>query len=130
MQQNLNVKNIEFLGHVSDEELSKLYRQAAATYVPSLMEGFGLTSLEAMKMGSLVAVSKIPSLEEVCGGHAFYFDPTDVISIKKTMEEIIGLQDSDKKKEIIEGKKHAESFSWEKAARLTLDAYQSALRGS
>lgn len=120
-------KNIEFLGFVKDDELSKLYKQAEATFVPSLMEGFGLTTLEAMKMGSLVAASDIPSLKEVCTQNAFYFNPKDAISIKRIMEEIITISDAEKKKRISEARKHAESFSWEKTAQLTLEVYQACL---
>ncbi len=119
--------NIEFLGFIKDDELSKLYKQATATFAPSFMEGFGLTTLEAMKMGSLVAASEIPSFKEVCSSHAFYFNPQDALSIKKTMENIISISETDKKARIQDAQKHAESFSWKKTARLTLEVYESCL---
>lgn len=121
------IDNVEFLGYVSDTELSKLYAQARATIVPSLMEGFGLTALEAMSMGSLVAVSKIPSLSEVCGKNVLYFDPEDVLSIVTSLQEIANMSDAERKKMVGNAKKHAESFSFKKTAQLTLDAYSSSL---
>ena len=57
------ISHVEFMGYVDDSKLSNLYSNAVATVIPSLMEGFGLTALEAMKMKSLVVVSKIPSLQ-------------------------------------------------------------------
>lgn len=122
-----NIENIKFLGYVTDVELAKYYAFTEATFIPSLMEGFGLTTLEAMKMGSLVASSKIPALKEVAGQNALYFDPTDILSIVKVMRDIVYIPEKDKKKMIEEAKKHASHFSWEKTARLTLDVYNSCL---
>ena len=122
-----NIHSVEFLGFVSDEELSRLYSQAVATFVPSLMEGFGLTALEAMKMGSLVACSKISSLEEVCGRFAEYFDPSDILSMVKAMEDINSINKEEKKERINEAKKHVEKYSWQKTAKLTIEVYNSIL---
>ncbi|MGE5041275.1 MAG: glycosyltransferase family 4 protein [Candidatus Levyibacteriota bacterium] len=118
---------VEFAGFVTDETLARLYKHALATFVPSLMEGFGLTALEAMQMESLVAASKIPAMEEVCIQNALYFDPKDTLSMVKVMEDVIGMSEGEKKKRIAEAKKHVEKFSWEKMARKTLDVYNSIL---
>lgn len=122
-----DIKNVEFLGYATDTQLSRFYREAKATFMPSLMEGFGLTALEAMKMGSLVAVSKIPSLEEVCKNHSFYFNPTDVLSIVKVMEEVFAIPDEEREKKVEAAKKYSSNFSWKKMAKLTLEAYRSCL---
>lgn len=120
-------ENIVFKGYVEDEELAKLYLNSAATFIPSLMEGFGLTALEAMKMGSIVACSSIPSLKEVCGDSAVYFEPNDILSMVKSMEEIIGMPKDKKKDKISEGKRHTEKYSWAITAKLTLEVYNSCL---
>lgn len=127
LEKKTKEKKVEFLNYVTDEELSKLYSRASATFVPSLMEGFGLTALEAMKMKSIVAVSKIPSLVEICKDFAFYFDPTDILSMVSVMEEIAGLKEDEKKKMTTSAKKHSETFLWEKTAELTLAVYNSCL---
>lgn len=121
------IENIEFLGYLDDSELSKMYSGAEATFVPSLMEGFGLTVLEAMKMGSLVAASKIPSIEEVAGTHAFYFQPEDTISIVNIMKEIVYLPEKEKKEKIVAAQRHCEKYSWKKTAELTLAVFNSCL---
>lgn len=125
LESKIRNKRVEFPGYVTDEQLSGLYKHAAATFVPSLMEGFGLTALEAMQMESLVAVSKIPSLVEVCGEHALYFEPQDTLSIVRSMEDTAVMPEKEKKKRVEEAKKHVEGFSWEKMARQTLDVYRS-----
>jgi len=120
-------KNIEFAGYLSDHDLSKQYMQSDALFVPSLMEGFGLTALEGMKMGAIVACSDIPSLNEVCGKNAFYFEPSDVLSIIAIMEQIKGLSKDARLDMIKQGKKQVEKFSWEKMTKETIDVYNSCL---
>ena len=44
----LPTENFVPLGHVAEEHLIALYRSASLVIQPSLMEGFGLTALEAM----------------------------------------------------------------------------------
>lgn len=122
------IDGVEFLGYVPDEDLAKFYIQAAATFIPSLMEGFGLTALEAMSMGSLVVCSKIPALTEVCGENAVYFHPEDILSINHAMGKVIGLSEKEKMTMVNKAKKHAESFSWKKTAELTLEVYESVLK--
>lgn len=51
----LNVGDrIEFLHGIDDEELAALYRGAAVTVMPSLLEGFGLPPLESIRCGTPV----------------------------------------------------------------------------
>ncbi|MBI1355432.1 MAG: glycosyltransferase [Acidobacteria bacterium] len=66
---------VRSVGYVSATEIVSLYRQAAGLIFPSLFEGFGLPLLEAMTAGCPAAVSRIPSLMEIGGEHALYFDP-------------------------------------------------------
>ena len=66
---------IRFLGRVSDEELVRLYNQASCFIFPSIYEGFGLPTIEAMKCGCPVLSSDIPVLREVCGDAAIFFNP-------------------------------------------------------
>ncbi len=47
-------KSVEFLGHVSDEELVKLYAGAKAFFALSQDEDFGITPVEAMLCGTPV----------------------------------------------------------------------------
>lgn len=120
-------KNVEFLGFVPDSDLANLYKNAVATVIPSLMEGFGLPALEAMSCGSVVLASDIPALQEVCENDALYFSPQDTLSIVKGMGMAADLGDKEKNRLISEGKKHAEKYSWKKTAELTLNVYNSCL---
>lgn len=42
---------VKFVGHVSDEELSKYYSNAYCFVFPSLLEGYGMVLIEAMSYG-------------------------------------------------------------------------------
>lgn len=125
--EKVKTPNVEFMGYVNDSDLAKLYKYSRATFVPSLMEGFGLTVLEAMSMGSIVACSDISSLKEVAGSNAFYFKPTDVLSIASVMDEISTMPGKDRDTYISKSKKHIEKYSWKNMTKETIDVYNSCL---
>ncbi len=69
---------IEFLGHVLDDDLPRLYSEASWYICPSIMEGFGLPVMEAMHYGCPVICTTAGAVPEVGGAAALYFDPVDV----------------------------------------------------
>jgi len=88
---------VVFLGSLSDVELAAVTAGAAVFCLPSFMEGFGLTALEAMACGVPVVVSDRGSLPEVVGDAGVITDPTadalevalhDLIASPKRMEEL------------------------------------------
>ncbi len=118
-------KSVKFLGYVNDEELVNLYRNALALVNPSLIEGFGLSNLEAMVNRCLVLASDIQAHREICQNAVLYFDPKDIVSIRDSMEEVL-LNDSNHFTEKISiGFERAKWFSWEKMAKETLRIYES-----
>lgn len=68
-------KLVEFLPFLREEDVKRLYRNAALFFMPSLAEGFGIPVLEAMASGVPVVCSNATSLPEVGGDAALYFDP-------------------------------------------------------
>ncbi len=109
--------NIHFLGKVSDDELVRLYNQAACFVFPSLYEGFGLPPLEAMACGCPVLVSDIPVEREVCGDAAQYFNPLDPNDILHTIKQFLNCDDVIREKMCQKGYKNIMRFSWEKSAQ-------------
>ena len=101
------------LGHVSRDELVHLYRTAAGLVFPSLYEGFGQPTLEAMACGCPVASSNAAALPEVCGDAARLFDPTSVEDLVDAVEEILADPDEWSTKGIA----RAAQFSWDATAR-------------
>ena len=100
-------------GHVSRDELARLYRTAAGLVFPSLFEGFGQPPLEAMACGCPVASSNAAALPEVCGDGARLFDPTSVEAMVAAVEEILARPDEWRARGLV----RAAGFSWERTAR-------------
>jgi glycosyltransferase involved in cell wall biosynthesis len=114
---------VKFLGRVPDEELHKLYVAARCLIHPAHYEGFGLPPLEAMACGTPTIVSNISSLPEVVGDAALLVDPRDPEELAVAMQRL--LSDDDLHAELSEkGLQRARVFSWERAARRTLDVYR------
>ena len=116
-----------FPGYVPMDDLAAVYGAATVAVMPSVYEGFGLPVLEAMACGTPVLASKSSSLREVGGPAALYFDPLDVGQMADSIREVWA--DADLRDKMSQdGLKQAERFSWEKAARETLEAYERALQ--
>ncbi len=115
--------HVRFLGRVPDEALHQLYVAARCHVHPAHYEGFGLPPLEAMACGTPTIVSNISSLPEVVGDAALLVNPLDIEEIAVAMQRLLG--DDDLHAEMSEkGLQRARVFSWERAARRTLDVYR------
>jgi glycosyltransferase involved in cell wall biosynthesis len=110
---------VRVLGLVPREELVRLYRTAAALVFPSLYEGFGQPTLEAMACGCPVASSNAGSLPEVVGDAARLFDPRSVEEMVAAVEEVL----DDPEPWRVRGLARAEEFTWEKTAAAHDDVY-------
>ena len=114
---------VRFLGPVAEADLPVLYAAATAFVVPGRYEGFGLPVLEAMACGTPVACSNVSSLPEVVGDAGLLVDPRNpeemAIAIHRLVtDDALHAELRDK------GLQRAQTFSWEKAARKTLDVYR------
>jgi glycosyltransferase involved in cell wall biosynthesis len=113
---------VHFLGRVSSDDLLNLYNAAELLAHPAFYEGFGLPPLEAMACGLPVVVSNVASLPEVVGDAGLLIDPHDVDELTFAMWRV--LNDSELGEEMRKkGLSQAEGFSWERAARETVDIY-------
>lgn len=119
-------KQTFFLGRVTDEDLHQLYVGARCHVHPAHYEGFGLPPLEAMACGTPTIVSNTSSLPEVVGDAALLVNPEDQEELAVAMHRL--LTDDTLHAELREkGLKRAQCFSWETAARSTLDVYRKAI---
>lgn len=117
-----NVDATGWIGRVSDVELARLYRGAACVVYPSLYEGFGLPIAEAMACGAPVVTSAGGATEETAGGAAVLVDPLDVDAIAQGIDEAIRRTDELRRF----GLERAKAFSWDEAARSTVEVYRQA----
>jgi glycosyltransferase involved in cell wall biosynthesis len=102
-----------------------LLRDAAAVVLPSLYEGFGLPVLEAFAAGTPALLGDAGALPEVGGDAALYADPRDEEAIEERIVEIVS--DDELRRRLVErGRRRVSRFSWERAARETIEVYEDA----
>ena len=113
------------LSDVSHSELVALYTAADAFALVSFYEGFGLPILEAMACGTPVLASGVSATGEVLGDAGLTIDPHDDDSIAAALDRLTG--DRALRADCVErGFARASAFTWERAARETLDVYERA----
>lgn len=117
------MRGIIFTGHISDTDLKCLYSGAEALVYPSLDEGFGLPILEAYALKLPVITSNLGSMAELAKGTGITVNPTDVDSISQGIRVAL----KNKKSLIAKGRKKIKLFSWDIAAKKTLDVYKESL---
>jgi glycosyltransferase involved in cell wall biosynthesis len=111
------------LGYVPAEDLPALYRAASLLVYPSLFEGFGIPLIEAMSCRCPIVCSDVTSLPELAGDAAVLVHPYDVEGLADAMWRV--LSDRDLRADLVaKGLARARHFSWEKAARQTLQVYR------
>jgi glycosyltransferase involved in cell wall biosynthesis len=127
VERSPSASRILFTGYVTDEELRALYSACRVFVYPSLYEGFGLPPLEAMSCGAPVVASRIPVIEETCGGGAARLvAPHDAEGLAGALAEL--LADGEARAILAaRGRERAAAFTWERTARLTLEVYERVL---
>jgi glycosyltransferase involved in cell wall biosynthesis len=116
----LAAEGVRLLGYVSDGELARLYRGAAAFAYPSRFEGFGIPVVEALACGAPAVVSSHPSLDEACGDVALRADPEDPEAFAAAMEDGLAAPRG-------AGVDHAARFTWRACGEAVLAGYESAI---
>jgi glycosyltransferase involved in cell wall biosynthesis len=112
---------VVFEGYVPNDQLARLYSEAAFLLYPSHYEASGLPPSEAMTFGCPVIVSDLPVLRERCGQAALYCDPHDLDSIRNAVLRIV--DDPDKAAQLAHrGRARAAGFTWRSQALAIIEA--------
>jgi len=74
------------IGPVNFDEISSLYAQCDAFIMPTLLESFGLTYVEAMYFKLPILTSDRDFARVLCKDSAFYFDPLNADDILHTIK--------------------------------------------
>jgi glycosyltransferase involved in cell wall biosynthesis len=117
--------DVTFTGWIPREALYELFERATAFVYPSSFEGFGIPVLEAMAAGIPTACSAIPSLLEIAGDGAHFFDPNDVGEIAAALADVT---DDDALRERLAraGRARALAFGSEASAARMLESLSAA----
>lgn len=118
-------RDVVLTGYVPDTDLPALYRKADIFIYPSLFEGGGLPLLEAMAAGVPAIAANATSLPEIIGDAGLLVDPLDEDDIGRALIRM-ATDPAVREKCREKGRSRAELFSWEAAARKTLQVYEDA----
>jgi glycosyltransferase involved in cell wall biosynthesis len=80
---------VSFTGFVGGEDRAEAYRAADLFVMPSVSEPFGITALEAMRLGTPVLISKQSGVSEVVK-HALKVDFWDVEAMANKILSVVG----------------------------------------
>ena len=117
------------LGSPSDRDLVALLNGAKVLSFCSTVEGFGLPILEAMACGCPVLTSTTSCMPEIAGNAALLADPYSTNDMAGKLRAL--LNDAGLREELGEkGLERARGFTWEQAARSTLEVYDECLAGA
>jgi anaerobic magnesium-protoporphyrin IX monomethyl ester cyclase len=114
---------IKFTGYVPFEDLPALYSLAEMFVYPSMYEGFGLPVVEAMACGVPVITGRTAALSEIGGGAIVEVDRIEPDALGRAL---VALADSRDRRADLSGRglARASAFSWQRAARESLEIYR------
>ena len=119
-------KSVMLIGRVSEEDLPEFYAASDLVVLPSLMEGFGITLLEAMASGKPCVATRAGGVEDavINGETGLLVPPADSYSLYHAILRL--LTDDKLSREFgTAGRKRVENyFTWDKVAKKTVEVYK------
>lgn len=114
-----NVIRIDACG---DCHLAALYQHCDVYIQPSLYEGSGVTVLEAMRAGAVIATSHTGAITEVAADVPFFFNPESVPSIVTTLRWAVEEGPEKRRKRTRYGRQLSLEYTWDRCAWKVLSA--------
>jgi glycosyltransferase involved in cell wall biosynthesis len=121
---------VEFLGTVSQRELTDRYRRAAVFCLPSRQEGFGIVFLEAMANAKPIVAARAAAVPETVtdGEVGVLAEPNDPDAFARSLGALLG--DRELRRHMGEaGRRRVEAYRADRVAGLFLQRVQAALAG-
>jgi phosphatidylinositol alpha-mannosyltransferase len=132
LAEELQLRNVEFLGFIDDHTKLQLLHSADLFCSPAIYgESFGIVLLEAMASGLVTVAGNNPGYESVMTGlgQLSLVDPRDSKEFAHRMELLLtdeGIRQLWKKW----AKKHIRQFEYHKVAAMYLSAYEAAIKAA
>lgn len=82
-------ENIQYLGKVDLEMIPSLYNKSNIVFIPTLLEVFSATYLEAMQMKRPIIASDLGFSRDICGDSAYFCEPTNADSYANAIFTLI-----------------------------------------
>lgn len=121
---------VTYTGGIEREELARLYSTTEIAVSPSLYEGFGLPAAEAMSSSLPVIATSAGALPEVVGqdGKAgILVPPAEPEALAAAIKRLLDDEPLRKRLGAAGRKRVQNNFSWEQAARKTVQVYEELL---
>ncbi|MDQ4069676.1 MAG: glycosyltransferase family 4 protein, partial [Actinomycetota bacterium] len=109
-------------GYIDDARVAALLSAARVLVFPSLYEGFGMPLLEGMEAGVPVVGVRAGATPETVGDAGLLVEPGDAEGFADAMERA-AFDEELRARLIPAGRAQAANFTWERAARATLELY-------
>ena len=113
---------VEFLGHVSYDEMPEVYRRADVLVLPSRAEGLPRTVLEAMASRTPVITSDLPNIREVVTRSGLTIEETDPDAWRDAIQQLLSERTSADDLGASGYELVTENHSWSETVRLTTDS--------
>jgi glycosyltransferase involved in cell wall biosynthesis len=107
---------VSFVAGISDDELVEMYNSIQVLANPSMLEGFGLTTLEAQRCSAPVVCFRDADIPEETVRHAVPSADTDEFA--ENMHRLI-VDAEFREKVVLEGKAYADGFGGDHTEKLT-----------
>lgn len=116
---------VKFYKNLPRRELIKLLKQADIFCLPSVVEGFGIATIEAMACGLPAVLADIPVNREIThnGQGAVFFEPENIEDLTLQLKNIKIIYQQKKS----EALKLAQTYSWKRIYRETKAVYETCL---
>ncbi|WP_080505777.1 glycosyltransferase family 4 protein [Halomicrobium katesii] len=117
--------DVHFLGEVEYEAIPALYDSGAVYVLPSKLETFGHTLVEAMASGTPIIAADSTCIPEITDGAAMLFDPDDASSLADSIVTLLG--DDEARRSLVDaGRERVEDFSWNRTVSQTRELFSNA----
>lgn len=118
------------VGALPQQELAGYYRNCHALFLPTLLESFSGTYLEAMRFACPILTSDLDFARYVCGDAALYFDPWNTTAMKNA---ILRIRDTAVVNDLIQKSSLHQTqhfFSWDAVAQNVLEKLEAIVPNS
>lgn len=97
-------KFINYIGAVDINQVPSLYQKIDFLFMPTLLEVFSTTYLEAMYMGKPIIASDMGFARDICGNSALYNNPLDPLDYARSIDRLY--KDKNLQIKLVENGKH------------------------
>ncbi len=116
-------ENLVLLGQLPPDQMQLEMARASIFVSPTKYEPFGLAILEAANAGCAIVLNDIPTLKEIWGDAASYFDASDPSSLTALLKQHISDEDY-RKAMAAKASERAKDFTVEKMAESYIKIYR------